>query len=66
MSSNKTPARMASIKVAAEHYQVHHSTIRRYITDGRITGYRFGPRSLRVDMDELDSMLHPVDAVDRK
>lgn len=60
MPANKSQRRLASIPVAAEQFGVHHSTIRRYISAGRITGYRFGPRMLRVDLDELDAMLRPL------
>lgn len=60
MSQNKAHQRLSSIPDAAHVYGVHHSTIRRYISTGRITGYRFGPRMLRVDLDELDAMLRPL------
>ncbi len=51
------PKRPATIAEAAERYGVCTVTIRRYIKDGRITGYRTGPRLLRVDLDELDYKL---------
>ena len=58
----KTPAlgRPASIPAAAERYEVHPATVRRWISDGRITGYRFGPRMIRVDLDELDALFRPM------
>ena len=52
--------RPASIPAAAERYEVHHTTVRRWISDGRITGYRFGPKMLRVDLDEIDALLRPL------
>lgn len=62
MPVNKAQRQLASIPDAAEQYGVHHSTIRRYISHGRITGYRFGPRMLRVDLNELDALLRPLAA----
>ena len=35
-------------------------TIRRAIAEGRITGYRFGKRMLRVDLNEVEAALRPV------
>lgn len=32
-------------------------TIRRRIADGSITGYRFGPRNIRLDADEVERIL---------
>ena len=62
MSKNKAVRRLESIASAAEIYGVSSKTIRRWIAAGRITGYRFGPRMLRVDLDELDSLLRPLAA----
>lgn len=58
-----TPAltrRLASINQAAEYAGVCSRTIRRNISAGRLTGYRMGPRLIRVDLNELDSMLRPI------
>ncbi|MGN7155430.1 helix-turn-helix domain-containing protein [Dietzia cercidiphylli] len=62
MPANRAKQRLSSIQDAAEEYGVHHQTIRRYISAGRITGYRFGPRMIRVDLDELDALLRPLAA----
>lgn len=56
----KSSQNLASLPDAAELYGVHAHTLRRWIAAGRITGYRFGPRMLRVDLDELDGMLRPL------
>ena len=37
-------------------------TIRRYIVAGRITGYRIGPKLLKVDLNEIDRIITPVPA----
>ncbi|RZL77428.1 MAG: DNA-binding protein [Rhodococcus sp. (in: high G+C Gram-positive bacteria)] len=54
---NQTQRRLCSIPQAAEEYGVCSKTIRRYISAGRIVGYRMGPRLIRVDLDELDAIL---------
>lgn len=54
--------RPASIPDAADRYGVHSTTVRRWISDGRITGYRFGPRMIRVDLDEIDALFRPLAA----
>lgn len=63
MSKNRTteqPRRLASIADAAHYASVHPRTIRRRIAEGTLTGYRFGPRVLRVDLNEMDSALVPI------
>lgn len=37
-------------------------TIRRYIAAGTLTGYRVGPRNLRVDMAEVEALARPIPA----
>lgn len=62
MPANKSQRRLLSLPDAAEQYGVSAKTLRRYISAGRVTGYRFGPRMLRVDIDELDALLRPLAA----
>lgn len=62
MSNAESRRRMSSLPDAAEQFGVSVKTLRRYISAGRITGYRFGPRMLRVDLDELDALLRPLAA----
>lgn len=52
-----------SINEAAARHGVNPRTIRRRIADGTITGYRFGPRLIRVDPDEVDAALRPIPTV---
>lgn len=54
------PRRLASIAVAADYARVCRRTIRRRIAAGELTGYRFGPRVIRVDLDELDALMRPI------
>jgi excisionase family DNA binding protein len=52
-----SPRRLASIPDAAAYVGVSTKTVRRYIAAGRVTGYRAGPRLIRVDLNELDAVL---------
>lgn len=60
---NKAVRRLESIPNAAEYVDVTPKTMRRWIASGRITGYRAGPRLIRVDLNELDAMLRPIPTV---
>lgn len=50
------PRRLVTIADAAEYYGCATKTVRRRISDGTISGFRFGPRLIRVDLNELDAM----------
>lgn len=57
-TTRKAPApRLGSISDAAAIGGVHRTTIRRYISQGLLTGYRMGPRLIRVDLDEVGAVL---------
>jgi excisionase family DNA binding protein len=45
-----------SVPEAAEYIGVSVATIWRRIAEGSLTAYRFGPRSTRVNRDELHAM----------
>lgn len=49
-----------TIDGAAEYLSVNPLTIRRWIADGRIPAYRFGPKLIRIDLDDLDAMARPI------
>jgi excisionase family DNA binding protein len=51
---------LASIRTAADAYDCSDKTIRRYIATGRLTGYRFGPRAIKVDLAEVERLLRPI------
>jgi excisionase family DNA binding protein len=59
-TSNNAVRRLESIHHAAEYVGVNPRTIRRRIAAGELTGYRMGPRLIRVDLDEVDAMLRPI------
>jgi len=53
---------LLSIASAADLTGVVVKTVRRRISDGSLTGYRIGPRLIRVDADELDALLRKIPA----
>ncbi|MBA3718686.1 MAG: excisionase family DNA-binding protein [Nocardioidaceae bacterium] len=55
-ATQQTARRPASIAAASEYAGVHPRTIRRWIAAGWVTAYRMGPRLIRVDMDDIDSL----------
>ncbi len=61
-SAAKYARRLVSIDQAARLVDVSPRTIRRRIADGSLTGYRFGPRVIRVDLDEIESLLTRIPA----
>lgn len=58
--------RYVTLKVGADYLSVTEQTIRRYIADGVIPGYRIGKRSLRIDRHDLDALLTPVPSARRR
>lgn len=61
MPTTPTLRRLETVASAAERHDVHPITIRRRIADGTITGYRSGPRLLRVDPVQVDeALLRPL------
>lgn len=49
-----------SLVEAGDILGVHSRTIRRYISEGRLTGYRIGPRLVKVKLADLDSLMRPI------
>lgn len=52
--------RLVSMATAAAHADVSVRTLRRYIAQGRLTGYRLGPRLVKVDLNEVDRLAQPI------
>lgn len=52
--------RLVSVQEAAEVANVCPKTIRRGIAKGLFTAYRFGPRLIRVDLDELEASFRQI------
>ncbi len=60
MPARQPTRRLVTQAAAAEYAGVGARTIRRRISDGSLTGYRIGPRLIRVDLNELDALLQPI------
>jgi excisionase family DNA binding protein len=58
----RKPGRPASITAAAAYAPCGRRTIQRYIQQGKLTAWRFGPKVLRVDLDEVDRLFRSVPA----
>jgi excisionase family DNA binding protein len=55
---------LAPISEGAARYAIHPKTLRRMIARGAITGYRLpGVRAVRVDLDELDTLVRAIPTV---
>lgn len=48
-----------TLQQAAEYLGVTDRTIRQMVSDGRLTGYRSGPRIVRLDLNEIDAAMRP-------
>lgn len=59
------PTKLVTLAEASAWWHCHPCTIRRAIARGEVTGYRFGPRMLRVDPDELAGALRVIPTADR-
>lgn len=54
--------RLVSVQAAATDLGVSEKTIRRYISSGKLEGFRMGARLIRVDMNQVDRLLSPIGA----
>ena len=61
--TESTQRQMASVAVAAKGTGVSTKTIRRRIADGTLTAYRLGHRLIRVNLAEVDALLHRIPTV---
>lgn len=52
--------RLGSIQQAAIEADVCDKTVRRWISQGRLTAYRVGPRLIKVDLDELEASFRQI------
>ena len=56
----RRPVRPATLTEAAGYTGRHRVTLRRWIAEGKITGWRQGDKLLLVDLAELDKLNRPV------
>jgi excisionase family DNA binding protein len=59
-TTDRESRHLASINQAANYAGVCTKTIRRMISRGELTGYRLGPRLVRIDLRELDTTLRVI------
>ena len=57
--------RLVSLAAGAAFADVSVRTLRRYIAQGRLTGYRVGPRLVKVDLNELEQLARPIPSAAR-
>lgn len=55
--------RWLSLEQAADLIGVGVTTVRRYIAEGRLTGYRVESRLVRVRADDVEGLLRPIPTV---
>lgn len=53
----------ATVSQAATYLGIGQRTVRRMVSEGKITAYRVGPRLVRVDLDEIDRTLRQIPTV---
>ncbi|WP_082909445.1 helix-turn-helix domain-containing protein [Mycolicibacterium iranicum] len=51
---------LLTINEAAELLKVHHRTIRRFITTGRLPGYHLTARTVRLRRSDVEKLLTPI------
>ena len=56
--------RWVSVPQAALYFQTNTETFYRKVRIGEITGYRLGPRLIRVDLNEIEAQLQPIKSDD--
>jgi len=54
------PDDLETVEVLAADFKVSDRTIRRWVAEGRIVGYRFGPKFLRISRGEIAAQFRPV------
>jgi excisionase family DNA binding protein len=59
-TAHRATQRLVGLAAAAAYADVSTRTLRRYIAQGRLTGYRVGPRLVKVDLDDVDRLAQPI------
>lgn len=60
MPATGSVAQYITQQAAAERWSVHVDTVRRLISDGKLTGYRLNGRVIRVSVAEVDACFQPI------
>jgi len=56
-------SQFVSLDEAAEYLGVTPRSIRRYIAEGRLPGYRLGKKQIRVRTSDVEALLTPIPTV---
>lgn len=64
MSDLTRARRLVSVPEAAQYCGISRATFRGLIAEGVIPAYRIGQRALRVDLNEVDTSLRPIEVDD--
>lgn len=59
-SGTDRPTRLVSMTESCDRLGITERTCRRWIAQGLLTGYRVGPRLIRLDADEVESLIQPI------
>lgn len=60
MAPRNAPQRLVRIDDAATYADLSTRTIRNYIAQGRLPAYRFGPRLVKISLDDIDALAEPI------
>lgn len=63
INSKRRPTRLTSVAKAAVIVDVSPRTIRRWISLGKLPGYRVGARLLKVSMDDVEALAQRLPTV---
>ena len=63
---SKTIRTLISVEAAAARLGMNPRSIRRYIAEGILPGYRVGTKLVRVDQADVDSLIRPIPAAARR
>lgn len=61
-AQNTTTPRYVPLAEAADYAGFSTRTLRSYIAQGLIKGYRVGPRHIRIDLNEVDGLFSAIPA----
>lgn len=64
LPASPEPSELISLQEAAKRLRLDPKTVRRYVANGRLTGYRVGPRALRVRAAQVAALSRPVSSSD--
>ena len=60
VAHNVNRRRLVSLATAAVYADLSTRTLRRYISQGRLNGYRVGPRLVKIDLNEVDQLVRLI------